>query len=41
MSDIKQHWDNVYETKNDDEVSWYQENPTSSLNLITTINLSN
>lgn len=41
MNNIKQHWNNVYETKNDDEVSWYQENPTSSLNLITALNLSN
>ncbi|MBN4084897.1 class I SAM-dependent methyltransferase [Flavobacteriaceae bacterium AH-315-B10] len=41
MSNIKQHWNNVYETKNDDELSWYQENPTSSLNLITALNLSN
>lgn len=41
MNDIKQHWDNVYKTKNDDELSWYQENPTSSLNLIIELNLSN
>ena len=40
MSDKKQHWENVYDTKNDNEVSWYQENPTTSLNVITGIDLS-
>ena len=34
MSEKKQHWENVYHTKNDNEVSWYQETPTTSLNTI-------
>lgn len=35
MSDInKNHWDTVYETKNPDEVSWTQEKPQTSLDLI-------
>jgi len=35
MSDInKNHWDTVYETKNPNEVSWTQEKPQTSLDLI-------
>ena len=30
----KQHWENVYETKDDLEVGWFQENPEISLNLV-------
>lgn len=30
----KQHWDNVYSSKAVDEVSWFQENPAISLELI-------
>jgi len=32
--DKKKHWENIYNTKNLDEVSWYQPNPTNSLELI-------
>jgi len=32
--DAKEHWENIYQTKNTDEVSWYQEKPETSLNLI-------
>jgi 2-polyprenyl-3-methyl-5-hydroxy-6-metoxy-1,4-benzoquinol methylase len=28
------HWENVYTTKGENEVSWFQENPTPSLELI-------
>ena len=28
------HWENVYSTKGENEVSWFQENPTPSLELI-------
>ena len=28
------HWDNVYETRGEGEVSWFQENPAPSLELI-------
>jgi 2-polyprenyl-3-methyl-5-hydroxy-6-metoxy-1,4-benzoquinol methylase len=28
------HWENVYTTKDEKEVSWFQENPTISLDLI-------
>jgi len=30
----RKHWENVYETKNPDEVSWTQEKPEISLDLI-------
>ncbi len=32
--DRKKHWENIYETKQLDEVSWYQPNPTTSLYFI-------
>lgn len=35
----KNHWDQVYETKNPEEVSWTQEVPKTSLNLIKSFNL--
>ena len=35
----KEHWENVYETKGDQEVSWYQETPTTSLDLINSLHL--
>jgi ubiquinone/menaquinone biosynthesis C-methylase UbiE len=31
----RDHWENVYATKGENEVSWFQENPTLSLELIT------
>jgi hypothetical protein len=34
MSNSKQYWDNIYIDKKDNEVSWFQENPITSLNLI-------
>ena len=30
----KLHWENIYKSKEIDGVSWYQETPTDSLNLI-------
>jgi SAM-dependent methyltransferase len=32
--DRQGHWDNVYRTKREDEVSWFQASPTVSLDLI-------
>jgi 2-polyprenyl-3-methyl-5-hydroxy-6-metoxy-1,4-benzoquinol methylase len=32
--DRRAHWDNVYRTKREDEVSWFQASPTLSLDLI-------
>lgn len=36
----KKHWDTVYETKNPDQVSWTQEIPKASLELIHSFGLS-
>lgn len=33
-------WNNVYKNKNENEVSWFQENPSTSLNLIKELNLT-
>ncbi len=30
----KEHWESIYQTKKSNEVSWYQENPKTSLDLI-------
>lgn len=35
----KQHWENVYETKSPNEVSWTQENPKTSLDFIASFGL--
>ena len=35
----KKHWQNIYKTENFSEVSWFQEKPTTSLNLITEIGI--
>lgn len=37
--DRKLHWETVYETKNPDQVSWTQEIPKNSLDLIRSCNL--
>ena len=37
MTDRKQHWEKVYETKSDNEVSWYQDVPETSLRLICSV----
>lgn len=31
MTHLKEHWDNVFESKNENEVSWFQSNPETSL----------
>jgi len=33
-SDRKAHWENIYSTKGEAEVSWFQETPTPSLELL-------
>jgi SAM-dependent methyltransferase len=42
MSDIDRqaHWENVYTTKGEKDVSWFQENPAPSLELIALTGLS-
>ena len=33
-SDSKSHWENIYSSKNEDGVSWFQEYPKTSIDLI-------
>lgn len=39
MSSNKSHWENIYSTKQPNEVSWTQETPQTSLNFIEGFNL--
>ncbi|MGE5394679.1 MAG: class I SAM-dependent methyltransferase [Candidatus Saccharibacteria bacterium] len=36
---MKQHWDTIYQTKAEKEVSWYQDYPSSSIKMIDSFNL--
>ena len=38
--DRKKHWENIYETKELKDVSWYQPTPETSIQLINSLNLS-
>jgi hypothetical protein len=38
--DIKEHWKDVWTRKKSNEVSWYQENPKTSIDLILSTRLS-
>ena len=40
MIDRKSHWDNIYRNKMSKEVSWYQQEPTLSLQLISKTQLA-
>lgn len=40
MSDKKQHWEKVFATKQETEVSWYQEKPETSINFFIENNIS-
>ena len=35
----KDHWENIYSSKAIDGVSWYQKSPTTSLNIIDSLNI--
>ena len=39
MTEKKQHWEKVFETKNPDEVSWTESYPTTSMALINNLNI--
>ena len=39
MSERKQHWDKVFATKQETEVSWYQQKPETSINFFTENNI--
>ena len=34
MEKIRERWENIYQTKKPDEMSWYQDKPNTSLDLI-------
>tara|TARA_B100001093_G_scaffold200455_2_gene192588 strand:+ start:4696 stop:5316 length:621 start_codon:yes stop_codon:yes gene_type:complete len=38
-SEFKSHWENIYENKNENEVSWFQKNPETSTDLIKSSNI--
>ncbi len=39
MSNLKQHWDTVFTTKQENEVSWFQSYPKTSIAFIELFNL--
>jgi len=41
MYDTKEHWENVWTRKKSNEVSWYQQDPKTSIDLILSTNPSN
>jgi hypothetical protein len=34
LSDKKEHWENIYSTKREDEVSWYQPYAKTSMDFV-------
>jgi ubiquinone/menaquinone biosynthesis C-methylase UbiE len=38
--DIKSHWDNIYNSKSENELSWFQEYPKMSMSFIESLDLS-
>ncbi|MEO8516187.1 MAG: class I SAM-dependent methyltransferase [Flavobacterium sp.] len=40
MENKKEHWESVFSTKQENEVSWYQENPETSLQFIIEFDIS-
>lgn len=40
QNNIKEHWEEIYCTKDFNEVSWYQENPKTSVDLILSVNIN-
>ncbi len=41
MSEKKQHWENVFATKQETEVSWFQQKPDTSINFFIENNIPN
>lgn len=35
----KEHWENIYSTKSEEEVSWFQPYPTTSMEFVELFNL--
>ena len=40
-NNLKNHWENIYKNKNEDEVSWFQQIPISSIKLIKSTGIDN
>lgn len=40
-NNLKNHWENIYKKKNEDEVSWFQQIPNSSIKLIKSAGIVN
>lgn len=40
-NNLKNHWENIYKNKNEDEVSWFQQIPSSSIKLIKSTGIDN
>ena len=40
-NNLKNHWENIYKNKNEDEVSWFQQIPSSSIKLIQSTGIDN
>ena len=36
---LKNHWENIYQNKNEDEVSWFQKTPDTSIEIINSIKI--
>jgi hypothetical protein len=36
---FKDHWENIYKTKSEDKVSWFQKKPYKSIELIKSLDL--
>ena len=37
-NNLKNHWENIYQNKNEDEVSWFQKTPNTSIEIINSNN---
>ena len=38
-NNLKNHWENIYQNKNEDEVSWFQKTPNTSIDIINSIKI--
>ena len=38
-NNLKNHWENIYQNKNEYEVSWFQKTPDTSIEIINSINI--
>ena len=38
-NNLKNHWENIYQNKNEDEVSWFQKTPDTSIEIINSIKI--